>query len=288
MKKQALYWFIGGGVILSIITSWYAFPTKNHQTSVFSWFEEPLVDPKSSLNLLGQSDIDSLYQYFYVDDFDDPTKRQQLEKLLGHSKIAKKDVYLLNGEAEWALDAEATHLIQYIHKIHDFQSKQEDASFIRGIVIDIEPHTLDEFQNNSDAIMQSFTQGLKRAYQVAHGYDLKVIVCLPYYLDTEGYLTELETIIAEAADEVAIMNYYRGLEIEHIETEVALSVKYNKAIQTIYELQPAGSHGLTEMNTYHHLGLLAVSDNFEQLHAHYDYDIHLSYHEFNTLVELMK
>ena len=273
---------------MSIITSWYAFPRKNHQTSVFSWFEEPLVDPKSSLNLLGQSDIDSLYQYFYVDDFDDPTKRQQLEKLLRHSKIAKKDVYLLNGEAEWALDAEATHLIQYIHKIHDFQSKQEDASFIRGIVIDIEPHTLDEFQNNSDAIMQSFTQGLKRAYQVAHGYDLKVIVCLPYYLDTEGYLTELETIIAEAADEVAIMNYYRGLEIEHIETEVALSVKYNKAIQTIYELQPAGSHGLTEMNTYHHLGLLAVSDNFEQLHAHYDYDIHLSYHEFNTLVELMK
>lgn len=288
MKKQSFYWLIGGVIILSIITSWYAFTRKNHQTSVFSWFDEPLIDPQASLNFLNNSDIDSLYQYFYEDDFDDPSKRQQLEDLLILSNKAKKDVYLLNGEAEWALDAEATHLIQYIHKIHDFQVNQEDTPFIRGVVIDIEPHTLDEFQNNSDAIMQSFTQGLKQAYQVAHGYDLKVIVCLPYYLDTEGYLTELETIIAEAADEVAIMNYYRDLEIEHIETEVALSVKYNKAIQTIYELQPAGSHGLTEMNTYYLLGLTELYNNFEQLFAHYHQDIHLSYHELRSLIELMQ
>ncbi|XJS10390.1 hypothetical protein ACF3NG_09670 [Aerococcaceae bacterium WGS1372] len=286
MKNKWLYWLLGGITVLSLFSSLHYKIRNNHKNSVFSWFDEPLIDPKTTLNNISDLDIDTLYQFFSSEYFDNKEKQGQLEQLLLEFKEHHKDVYLLNGEAEWALDPESTELIKYINKTHEFLATRGSHSLIQGIIIDIEPQTLEEYQTNPDAVMASFTKGLKKAYEVVHELELKVIVCLPYYLDTEGYLSELETIIAEASDEVAIMNYYRDLEIEHIATEVALSQKYNKPIQTIYELQAPGIHGLTEMNTYYHLGITAVNNNFEQLRTYYRSPINLSYHELNSLIEL--
>lgn len=98
--------------------------------------------------------------------------------------------------------------------------------WMKGIVIDIEPQSLPEFESNPDLLMRHFTEGLTAAYQVANQKGLEVIVCLPYFFDTEGFSDELATIVQRASDQVAIMNYYRGKEIDHISNEASLSKQY--------------------------------------------------------------
>lgn len=172
-------------------------------------------------------------------------------------------------------------MIQSIEKASQYQP------FLQGIVLDIEPHTLKEFKENPKAVMTSFVKCLKVTYAFAKQKSLTVIVCLPYYYDTLGFTAELETIIRKAADEVAVMNYYRDKEIEHIQTEAKLCSRYGKPIHTIYELQPPGKHGLTDQNTYYNQGLQAVSKNFKKIQAVYTkQDIRHSFHEYRFFKEL--
>ena len=136
--------------------------------------------------------------------------------------------------------------------------------------------------------MDSFVAGMKTAYDRAKGYGLEVIVCMPYYFDSKGFERELETLIRSCCDKAAVMNYYRGKEIEHVETEAALAEKYNKELLSIYELKAPGTHGLTEKNTYYEEGLEAVEENFLQLKDAYpDQTIAMALHDFEALEEVL-
>lgn len=185
------------------------------------------------------------------------------------------------GEPEWALEKHRQQIVQHIEWTAHFQP------LIKGIVLDIEPHNLEGFKENSTRIIKSLTENLRYAYSIAKDYQLEVIICLPYYYDNFGFYTELEKIIAYAVDELAIMNYYRGKEIEHLRVEAELSLKFKKGVQTIYELQPPGTYGLTDQNTYYNKGLEAVYRNYKTLSAAYpDQSITLSFHEFKFFKEL--
>ncbi|WP_373786269.1 hypothetical protein, partial [Jeotgalibaca porci] len=79
----------------------------------------------------------------------------------------------------------------------------------------------------------------------------------------------------------------RGQEIPHLETEAKLCRLYRKSLETIYELQPPGKHDLKDINTYYHLGLKKVDENFQTLATHYQNQaVKISYHEFVYFQEL--
>ena len=160
---------------------------------------------------------------------------------------------------------------------------------MQGVVLDIEPQSLEEYQDDPKAVWGTLVDNLKEVYGLTKAANMELIVCLPYYLDTKGFDEELEAIISEASDEVAIMNYYRGKEIDHIAKEVSVSKQYDKSIQTVYELQAPGQFDLAEINTYHHLSLDAVVENFNQLKTHFsDQQVNLGLHEYKSLVKLLE
>lgn len=244
--------------------------------SIFSWRQNELHHPATTLTLLDRYHIDNIYQYVSPND-----PHQKILSFLQQAKIQQKQVFFLTGEPGWALDEQAVEIIRY------FKWAQQYHSLIKGIVLDIEPHTLKEFKENPKKTMGSFVKSLKGAYAFAQKMPLKMIVCLPYYLDTLGFTAELEDIIRTGTDEVAIMNYYRGKEIEHLKTEVTLSLQFGKPIHTIYELQPPGKHGLTDQNTYYNQGLQAVAKNYNEVTGAYPKaGIRLSFHEYRFYKEL--
>lgn len=247
-----------------------------NKTAVFSWFQDQVDKRDETFQLLERHQIDRIYQLFKHD-----ISVESAQYFLKSAQAYKKDVYLLAGEAEWALEKHRQEIGHYIEWAAQFNP------LIRGLVLDIEPHTLEEFKANSKIIMKSFTENLQYAYSLAKSYQLKVILCLPYYFDQLGFYAEVETIIAEALDELAIINYYRGKEVEHLRFEAELSLKYNKPIQTIYELQLPGKYGLTNQNTYYNQGLEALYRNYKNLKAAYgSQTISLSLHEFKSFKEL--
>lgn len=107
-------------------------------------------------------------------------------------------------------------------------------------------------------------------------------------IDTLGFTAELERIIRDASDAVAVMNCFRGKEKEHMRTEAQISLKDRKSIITIYELQPPGKHGLSDQNTYYHQGIPAAYQNYRQVKQAYPHqEVDIAFHEY-TYYELLR
>lgn len=247
-----------------------------NNTSIFSWFKEQLHHPEATFELLKCYEISRIYQSIAKDD-----SKEAVMQFLETAKKYNIEVYILAGEVEWAYEMYQQEIIHFI----------EEASLyyplIKGVVLDIEPHSLEDFPQDGQMILRSFAKNLQKAYLLTQSYQLEMVVCLPYYYDTMGYEMELETIIAHGLDEVAIMNYYREKELEHMEFEVALSQKYHKKIQTIYELQAPDKYGLTDKNTYYNYGIQAVYKSYKKITEKIPYkEVGLSFHEFQSFKEL--
>ena len=274
---------IGGTVVAMLLFNYFS-KAKNIEAAVYSWYELQVENVDHTVEAMSTHDIDSIYQFVSSNHLSDDQFVGQLNQFVNQVNEANKRVYFLNGEAEWALVEEKNELITYVKEVIEYK---EAGHPVQGFVLDIEPQSLEEYQDDPKAVWGTLVDNLKEVYGLTKAANMELIVCLPYYLDTQGFDEELEAIISEASDEVAIMNYYRGKEIDHIAKEVSVSKQYDKSIQTVYELQQVGIADLTAQNTYHDEGLVAMIENFEALTNHYsNQEIHLGIHEFNSLLEL--
>ena len=209
---------------------------------------------------------------------------QSINAFLQAAKDVGLDVFWLAGDPTWATDADGTEMIRQVESAAAL--RQSAGSVMRGIVLDVEPYLLEDWDENSDAWMRSFVQAARCAYQEAHRQGLEMILCVPYYYDQTGYAEHLEELIAHACDRVAVMNYYRKDEIEHIATEAAYAQAYDKGLINIYELQPPGEHGLQEINTYYNLGMEAVEQSFGDLQRAYpELDLYMALHDAKAIEE---
>lgn len=281
MKNKLFNWKLLGGVLLLLsLGSYYLTRTQSKpDVSVFSWFDQQLLEAEATFEQLEAWDIRTIYQFIsYAPD------ERQVQDFLQLAEQYEKDVYFLVGEPEWALDPKATDLLAFIQSLEAYQ---QDEGPLKGLVIDVEPQSLPEFQEDPKRVLAHYISGMTAAYQAAQAAGLTVILCLPNSYDELGYDAELELLISEAADQVAIMNYHRGREIERLAGEAALALNYHKPLINIYELQAAGQFDLTPANTYHGLNAADIFDNFEQLRQAYpQQELSLSLHEFRSLLEL--
>ncbi|WP_373751189.1 hypothetical protein [Jeotgalibaca porci] len=237
------------------------------QKSLFSWFSKELAHPEAFFSFLQQHGITAIYQHVTPNDM-----QETIARFIKRGRQANVKVFLLAGEANWTLEPKDLHR-------HIEQATKWD-----GIVVDVEPYLLKGFNKE---IMAAYVSAMRNAYQKAHSLGVSFILCIPYFYDSLGYTTELEVLIRDCCDGISVMNYYRGKEIPHLETEAKLCRLYQKTLETIYELQPPGKHGLKDINTYYHLGLKKVDENFQTLAKHYqNQEVKISYHEFVYFQEL--
>ena len=89
-----------------------------------------------------------------------------LRSFIAVAEEAEKQVYFLMGDPTWTFELDP--LLQMIQIAETHQPQ--------GIVIDVEPYLLDEFQTNPQEVMDAFVNNMKKAYQAT---ELEVILCVP-------------------------------------------------------------------------------------------------------------
>lgn len=198
-------------------------------------------------------------------------------------------VYYLCGNASWAIEKDAASMLREVERTIAYNKAAGEHKFV-GIQFDVEPYCLTDFEENAEKYMAQYVKNSKLAYEAAHEAGLLVEICIPYWWESAyGYYDELEDLIANACDSVAVMNYYKkDKEAYHIEHEVALCKKYNKRIINITETIPPGLHGLTENNTYYHDGIDAIEEMWNTLDGYFQYDkMGYAFHWMEVMIELL-
>lgn len=218
MKKILIFIILIMFVILLLLLL-----KKEKNNILYSWNMDTLSDERL-FDVIDEYNIGTLYQDFssnYLDNIDN-TFVEQLSQI-------NVDVYHLCGEPSWAIEKDAYNMIKEIDKIINYNSNVLNK--IKGIVFDIEPYT--ESKDNFD--FELYVNNMKLAYQYAKAKSLKMVIVMPIWFDKLD-ITLLEELIINGADELSLMNYNINKTESNIKNEVLIAKKYNKYINTIYEV----------------------------------------------------
>ncbi|MEA5011938.1 MAG: hypothetical protein VB100_09505 [Angelakisella sp.] len=244
---------------------------------IFIW-GAPITQPQEQqtmLSALKRLSINAVYQEFPGDELSDAAE------YISVLKSAYIDTYLLTGQPQWGLEADGASLIKEIDRAVSMGGQ------LAGIMVDVEPYLTKEWDKDENAVMQSYVQGMSTAYQYAEQKGLALIACIPYWYDN-SHTAALEQLIATGCDAVAVMNYYRKNEAEHMQTELELARKANKEAICIFEFQPPGKHSLTEKETYYTLGLDAAHQSWESIKKQLgSKQLGFAYHWYSSILELL-
>ena len=254
---------------------------------MFSWGNAAISEDETD-NLekcIGQADVTKIYQHFS----DDVLGSEEAKGFLERMKENNIQVYALFGDAEWAYETDAETLIGKIKRVADYNKNNKKYRIV-GVMVDVEPYLLDEWSEEGDVrdeLMENYLECIKNAYQYAKQNDLEFIVCVPTFYD-EVCEDVLDSLVENACDGLAVMNYNRSDEYGQIEAEVKLAREQNKEIICIYELQEAGKHDLEDINTYAGEGLEPLWKSAKNLKEQFGYSkLSFSYHYYEPLKDLL-
>ena len=173
-----------GGIVAAMLLFNYLSKAKNIEAAVYSWDDIQVENVDHTVEAMSTHDIDSIYQFVSSKHLSDDQFVGQLNQFVNQVNEANKQVYFLNGEAEWALVEEKNELITYVKEVIAYK---EAGHPVQGFVLDIEPQSLEEYQDDPQAVWRTLVDNLKEVYGLTKAANMELIVCLPYYLDTKWF-----------------------------------------------------------------------------------------------------
>ena len=251
-----------------------------NRRSLYSWHSRyitPQYEDELSL-VLEVLDCDTLYQ-----DLDAGAADQEVLEFLKRREEQGQRVYYLCGNTDWAIEPDAASMLAELEKVIAYNelAAQNGVTGFYGIQYDVEKLSQEDRVNQC-------VENYKTVYALAQQHGIKVEACISYKLDDYGFTAQLEDLIANGCDSVAIMNYYKkNTEADNIRYEVELCARYGKELINITETQPVGSHVMTEDETYFNDGLHAVEEMWRSLEAEYSGTISYSYHYLESIRVLL-
>lgn len=277
------YWFGAlAALMLCGAAAWWAaeHTVQRLPTGMFSW-EDAVLDPAGRpelLNQLRRLQVGALYQTFS----DAAMVEAYAAGFLTDLERAGIAVYYLTGQAQWGLEADGAALKAEIDRAAALSGR------LAGLMVDVEPYLTDEWDRDPGGVMARYVDGMAAARAYAQTQGLPLIACIPYWYDND-HLPELERLIRTGCDGVAVMNYYRSGEADHIRTEVELARAAGIPVISISEFQRPGTHDLTERTTYYTDGLSAARDSWTQLaQALGEEGLSFAYHWYGPVLELLE
>lgn len=190
---------------------------------LYSWSMDALND-KELKPILKKYQIKELYQDFsssYLNETDDSFLKDM-------KKIGVK-VYHLCGDPSWGWEKNGTAMKKEIDKVLNFNAKNDYK--ISGIVFDVEPY----LHNEANFDFALFVDSMKSAYKHAKENNLYMVIAIATWFDSVDQEL-LEELIKNGCDEASLMNYNIKYTKENIQDEINYAQKYQKPINTIYEI----------------------------------------------------
>ena len=239
------------------------FGFEKEENILYSWDMDVLTD-NSFLKKLKRHNIKTIYQDF-SSDYLNNNGNEFLEKM-NENKI---NVYHLCGDADWIDNKE--RIIEEIDKVITY-NKRVDYK-IKGIVFDIEPYH-DGFDSFD---FKNYVEVMKDTYMYMNSNDLYMVIAIPYWLEKKDKKL-LEELIKDGADEISVMNYNINNTLNNIEDEVKFSKKYNKNINTIYEINFSDDNYFSSYDE--------INSDYIKIKDYYNYkEIKKAYHHYGKMKE---
>lgn len=242
--------------------------------SIFSWHWEEMQEEewKPLLQVMDRLGIQEVYQNFNMEQ--SPEMRKDFWELL---KEKNYKAYYLCGDPKWAYPSRWERVLQAIEEAALLA--EESQGTLKGIVFDIEPYTMEEWEEEAGRLMKDYAATMKKAYDEAAGYGLEVILCIPNFFDKE-YGEALETLIRDCCDGIAVMNYSKNGQIERIRAEAELAYQYDKVLIHISEVQKGDASEVTRQ-------MQEIRTLWNSIRREYpDGKLKFSYHHLGTLTDV--
>lgn len=247
--------------------------TLTHNNIVYSWSGEYYDNflKEETFKIMKDLNITTVYHSFndlYINE-----EENIADNLLNEGY----EVYHLIGASDWYNKFDEIKI--QIDNVYNYNIRKNKK--IKGLVLDVEFYVLNEYQTNPNNVIESLINTYNQVLTYAHNKNLKVIFCLPSWLDTE-YPSQLEELI-KISDGVSIMNYNQSVVFEGITKEVELAKKYNKSISNITEFDNLDEKYVT----YYDEGLDKALEDWKKLEQQYNYSkLNFAFHHLNSLLEL--
>lgn len=197
-------------------------------------------------------------------------------------------VYALFGECEWVLNKQGLDAL--IEKYKIYQLSHQDSKF-SGIHLDIEPHQLENFDENTNANLTSF---VKMAYDIVNeNQDITFDFDIPAWFDkdTDDYKVDLNgntkavyQHMIDIANRVFVMSYRDSAEqITAIaEDELIYAKSKNKKLALCVEM----SSNEGDSVSFQEESKKIMYEEFDKLDVLLDQDYMISIHHIKTWFEL--
>lgn len=251
---------------------------------LFSWQEEVLEEEKQQELFAWMQDRDLTVLYQSVPG---NAPEETVQEFLTAASEAGVSVYLLTGDPDWGLDPAGEAMQEEVLRTAAYNRGVPEEARFQGVLMDTEPYLTEEWEEDPEAVMAAYVEAMELTAALSRENGLELVACIPYYYDTQDLELPLKRLIQDGCTGVAVMNYYKRNEADHVRTELELAREAQKPLTVIYELQAPGSHGLTEDNTYYQDGIGALEDSWAQLQEELGtQDLNLAVHEYQAAKEV--
>ena len=256
---------------------------QNNQVSMFSWNME-LTNNEAFQQLsvpMKKLGITRIYQLVPIEYLSEPEVPVMIKNLLDMGI----NTSFLTGDSSWMTDG-LTEYKQIVDAIVKYNQNVDKNLAITEIALDMEAHSLQEWQQNPKESFKKYIELMKQAKEYSNERGLKVIQVIPTTLDEID--SELfETFLTECCDELSIMNYRKSTALTAIDREMELCKKYNIPIETIFETMPKSEEqGVTEAITYYYDGLDTMQEAVTAIKEKYGESLGIAYHHYTMLYYL--
>lgn len=247
---------------------------KTIKPSIYSWKGEDILDDikfNKTLEIIDTLRINELYQYISTSSFSDSNLPSRI------AELSNKGIstYYLTGDPSWW--AKPSSIKTRIDRLVTYNESVDENSRLTGIVLDIEPWTLDE---EYDLVVYGET--LKEAYEYAQSKNIKMVTAIPFWLDE----SVLEVVISNC-DRVSVMNYTRNNPIKNLTEEISIAKKYNKELEHISETKEPDGSGVPDSITYFNYGLDPLYEDWINM-KNSENILRMSYHNLVSMKIMME
>ncbi len=263
MKKIFIIILVIG---LLIIISWKPVKVKEKETILYSWDINDVMSDKSEFeNIRKKYNINTLYQ-----DFDNDFFTKKDSSFMKYMDSLDIKVYQLGGDPSWGKKNGFLKIKKEIDRV--FNYNQKNRLKIKGIMLDIEPYVSEKEEKFSKTDFLVYATEIGKAYTYAQTKGLEMRIAIPYWLDHID--KDLLEQLIENCDGISVMNYDISKTKEAIKDEYALASKYQKKIDTIYEI----NYGKEDYFS----SLKEIQNDFNKLKKEY-LELTISYHHLKSI-----
>lgn len=206
--------------------------------SIWAWNVDELLNPNATLQFCKDYKINKIYQDMSDVQATDAVIRTYTKTLQSNGI----EVEWLAGQSTWAT-TEKQGCYDEIQKLINYNNSTTDnLEKIKVIQLDVEPHTLPDFEANRDNIFTSYMEMVENAYDLCKQNNIKLNLCIGSWYETVQYNNTFGSgnvydFVSAHSDITTLMAYTRMGYAQAIDYELKHGKKVNKPVVVGFETQ---------------------------------------------------